>query len=89
MVDTTGVEPAFKAVNPAISPLPLATRPMPGLELVQLKVAPAGILLKFVPDTAPLLQTTMLAGTVTVGIGFTVTVIVAVPVHPRLVPVTV
>jgi hypothetical protein len=44
------------------------------LEFVHTKLPPAGLLIKFVAGTAVLLQTLMFAGTVTVGIGFTVMV---------------
>lgn len=74
MVALIGVVPELVALNPAMLPDPLAARPMAVLELVQVKVAPAVVLVKLVAATAALLHTIMFAGTVTTGVGFTVMV---------------
>jgi hypothetical protein len=74
MVAVIGAFVVLVAVNPGILPLPLAPSPIVVLEFVQTKLPPAGLLIKFVAGTAVLLQTLMFAGTVTVGIGFTVMV---------------
>lgn len=74
MVAVIGVDPVLVAVNAGILPLPLAPNPMAVLELLHEKVPPEGILEKFVALTCELLQTVILAGTVTVGVGFTVMV---------------
>ena len=79
----------FVAINVGMFPVPFAANPIAVFELVQAKVPPAGLLTKFVAATLPLLQITILVGTVTVGKGLTVTVTVAEPVHPEAVPVTV
>ena len=46
MVLVIGVDPAFKAVNDGIFPVPEAAKPIEGVEFVQLNVPPAGILAK-------------------------------------------
>jgi hypothetical protein len=69
-----GVLPVFVAVNDGILPEPLPPRPIAMLEFVHVNVPPAGVLAKFVAGTVPLLHTVMSAGTVTVGVGFTVIV---------------
>jgi len=74
MVAEIGDVPVLVAVNEAISPDPLADKPIAVLELVHENVPPAGVLVKFVEGTDPLLQTVMFAGTITVGVGFTVIV---------------
>lgn len=89
MVAVTGVLPVLVAVNDGTLPVPLAGRPIEGSELVQSKVPPAGVLVKLAAATVPPLQMLVLAGTVVVGAGFTVTVDTAVPVQPPLTPVTV
>jgi hypothetical protein len=66
--------PVLVAVNEAIFPDPLAAKPMPVLEFVHEKVPPEGVLTKVVAAIEPLLQTVIFAGTVTVGVGFTVMV---------------
>jgi len=72
MVADIGVVPLFVAVNEGTFPDPLAARPMAVLEFVHVQVPPAGILAKLVAETVPLLQTVILAGTITVGVGSTV-----------------
>ena len=74
MVPLIIVDPVLAAVNEEIFPLPLAPKPMPVLELVQLKLPPAGVLLKVVAAMVVPLQTVELEGTLKVGIGFTVMV---------------
>ena len=74
MFEVMGAEELFIAVNPVTSPLPLAARPIEGLEFVHVYVAPDGVLVKFVVATVPFAHTVMLEGTVTTGIGFTVIV---------------
>lgn len=79
----------FVAVNAEMLPMPFAANPIAVFELVHVKVPPAGLLTKLVAATLPLLQITILVGTVTVGKGLTVTVTVAEPVHPEAVLVSV
>lgn len=55
IVAITAELPLFMAVNAAIFPLPLVPKPM-FAELVQLNVAPIGLLLKLIADPASLLQ---------------------------------
>ena len=62
------------AVNPGTFPVPLAAKPLAVLEFVQAYVVPATGPEKFVGVTTTPLHTTILAGTVTVGVGFTVMV---------------
>jgi len=66
--------PLFMAVNEGTSPVPLPVRPIDVLEFVHEKVPPAGVLTKLVAGMMAPLQTTILAGTVTVGTGLVVTV---------------
>ena len=77
------------AVNAGTLPVPFAAKPMLGSELVQSKVPPAGLLTKLDAVVVPPLQIMLFAGTLVVGVGFTVTVDTAVPVQPPLTPVTV
>ena len=74
IVAVIGLLPVFVAVNEAISPVPLAAKPIAVLELVHANEPPDGLLTKFVAETVPLLHTVMFAGAVTVGVGFTVMV---------------
>ncbi len=60
------------AVNEAMLPLPLAAKPMLVLVLVQVKVPPAGVLVKVAAATVAPTHTETLAGTVTTGNGLTV-----------------
>ncbi len=74
IVPVIGLDPAFVAVNEGTFPVPPEPNPILVLELVHMKVPPAGILEKLVAATVLLLQTEMFAGTVTVGVGLTVIV---------------
>jgi len=74
IVADIGIVPVFEALKPGIFPEPLAPIPMAVFEFVQVKVPPVGVLTKLVAETVPLLQIIMFAGTVTVGVGFTVIV---------------
>lgn len=71
IVADIGLVPELDAVNAAISPDPLADKPIAVLELVQVNVPPVGVLVKFDAGTFPLLHIVIFAGTVTVGVGFT------------------
>jgi len=83
IVAVMGAVEVLVAVNPVISPVPFAAKPIAVLELVQTNVPPAGVLINAVVAIAPLLQTTIFAGTVTVGVGLIVMVFVAIAdVHP-------
>lgn len=64
----------FVAVKVGIFPVPIAAKPTAVLEFDHVNVPPAGKLIKLDAGTVPLLQTTMLAGTVTNGVGLTVIV---------------
>jgi hypothetical protein len=66
-VATIAVVPILVAVNEGISPEPLAAKPIDVLEFVQVKVAPVGVLAKFVAATEIPLTTEIFVGTVTVG----------------------
>ena len=81
------------ALKPGTFPVPLALSPMLVLLLVQVKVAPAGTLVKLVPATAVPGHTVLFAGTVagfTIGLGLTVMVkVFDVPAQPFTVGVTV
>jgi len=76
IVPDIGVDPVFVAVNVAIFPVPADPKPIAVLELVHVKVPPAGMLVKFVAATLLLLHNVMFEGTVTVGVGFTVIIYV-------------
>ena len=60
------------AVKFCTLPLPLAGKPIAILELVQVYVAPAGVLLKLEAGTGVPAQTVELARAFTAGSGFTV-----------------
>jgi len=60
------------AVNAGILPFPLAARPISGFELLQLIVAPGGVLLKLLDGTVDPSQKIWLAGTLIIGRGLTV-----------------
>ena len=74
MVAVIGAFVVLMVVNPAIFPLPLDPKPIDVLVLVQVKVPPAGELIKLVGEITSLLHTTLFAGTVTVGVGLIVIV---------------
>ena len=67
MVAIIAVVPVFVAVKAGIFPEPLATKPIAELEFVQAKLAPAGVLAKFVIATLLPLVIAMFAGTATVA----------------------
>jgi hypothetical protein len=69
IVPTIDVEPVLVAVKDGTEPLPLAARPMEVLLLVQLKVAPAGVLVKACKGTVFPGQTELLVTGVTTGVG--------------------
>ena len=62
IVAVAGVVPALVAVNAFILPEPLAGRPIAGLLLVQLKVVPPTVPVKFTGDVDVPLQIVWLAG---------------------------
>jgi hypothetical protein len=68
MVAVIGDDPGLIAVKAGTLPVPPAPRPMAVLEFVHEKEAPAGLLVKLVAATVPLLQTEKSAGTFAVGI---------------------
>lgn len=73
IVDVTGDDVALAAVKLCTFPVPLASeRPIVVLELVQLKVAPEGALVKLDDGTVSPEHMVIFAGTVTVASGFTV-----------------
>ncbi|MBV6484102.1 MAG: hypothetical protein KFKLKKLM_00586 [Flavobacteriales bacterium] len=72
MFAVIGAVVVFVAVKEAISPVPLAAKPMLVLSFVQSKVVPVVGLVKFVAETVAALQTMVSIGTTTVGVGFTV-----------------
>jgi hypothetical protein len=74
IVAVIGALPVFVPLKAAMFPVPFATKPIAVFELVQLNVAPATGLVKFVAAMFTPLQTIMFAGTTTVGVGFTVIV---------------
>jgi len=69
IVADIGLVPVLVAVNDGMLPEPLAAKPIAVLEFVQVKVAPGVTLVKVLAGTTPLLQTVILAGTDTAGIG--------------------
>jgi hypothetical protein len=69
-----GVIPALVAVNEGTFPIPFAPSPIAVLLLIQENVAPGTLLVNVVAGTMAPAQTTILAGTVTVAVGFTVMV---------------
>jgi hypothetical protein len=73
IVPDTAAEVAFVAVNAGRLPLPLAGKPIPGFEFVQLYVAPDGVLVNAVAGIVVPEQTVEPGGTVTVTPGETVT----------------
>lgn len=74
MVDDIGAAVLLTAVKLGTLLLPLAASPIEVLELVHVKVAPAGKLLKLEAGTVTAEQTAKLAGTMATGCGLTVMV---------------
>ena len=76
MVATTGAEVVFVAVKAAISPFPLAARPILEVVLVQLYVVvpPVLMVLKVNKLVESPLQITWSVGSLTCAVGFTVMV---------------
>ncbi len=66
--------PVFVAVNDAIFPDPLDARPIAVFEFVHVQDPPVGVVAKVVAGMTSFLQTVILDGTETVGVGFTVIV---------------
>lgn len=90
MVLVIGPAVAFVAVNAGMFPLPFAASPIPVLELVHVKVAPAGVLANVLIGTASPAQNVKLGSGVAVGKGFTVIVkLLGAPTHVPIVGVTV
>jgi hypothetical protein len=90
MVPEIEVLPGLVATNEGTPPAPLPARPILVLLLVQVKVAPAGVLVKLAAATVAPEHTEVLAGTTADGLGLTVTVNVeGVPAQPATVGVTV
>jgi len=73
MVALIAAAVVLTALKPIIFPVPEAAKPIAVLLLVQVKVPAAGVLANAVVAMAPPLQTMILDGTLTVGVGFTVT----------------
>ena len=72
------------AINPGTLPLPLVPKPIAELLFVQVYVAPTGVLLKVVAETAVKSHTFWLDGTTTVGLGFTaIEYALALPTQPE------
>ena len=74
MVAVIGEEVLFTAVKLGTLPVPFAGSPIDVLELVQVKLAPAGVLPKFCADTVAPAHIIKLPGTITSGRGFMVMV---------------
>ena len=75
MVVETGDEVLLIAVKLGTLPLPPVTdKPIPVFELVQVKVAPVGLLLKLTEGIVAPEHTVVLTGTVATGRGLTVMV---------------
>ena len=85
----TAEAPVFVPVKAGMFPVPAAASPIPGSVLVQLNVAPAGVLVKLMAGTNCVLHRLLFASAVITGTGFTVTVTVAEPIQPLLLAVTV
>ena len=74
MTAITGADPLFTAVKDGILPVPDAGSPIAGLELVQLKLTPAGEPERLLPGMmAPSFTTVSLLPLKTVATGITVT----------------
>ena len=89
IVAVIGNSVVFVAVNEAISPVPDDERPIAELLLVQVNVAPEGVLAKAVAATVLPLHTVTFAGTVTVEVGSEFTVIIPVAVDVQVLPAVV
>ncbi len=90
IVEVTESAVLFVPENEAISPVPLAARPMEGSEFVQVNVVPGVVLVKLVAKIISALQITISEGTTTTGVGLTVIVYEdGVPGQPLAVGVTV
>ena len=74
IVAMMGAVVVLVAVKLGMLPVSLAAKPIVGSEFVQEKLPPLGLLTKIGGLTTALLHTVMFAGTVTVGVGFTVMV---------------
>ena len=72
MVAVTGSAELFVAENEGVFPVPLAARPIEGVEFVHVKVVPGVVLVNAEAATVIALQTVMFAGTTTTGVGLTV-----------------
>jgi len=82
IIPEIGAVPVLVALNDGTLPVPPAANPMAALVLDHVYVPPGGLLVNMAPVTSAPLHTVIFAGTVTVGVGFTVTV--ALLVHPKL-----
>ena len=75
--------PPFIAVKAGTLPVPAVGKPIVPFEFVQVNEPPEGVVTKLLAGTAAPLQTTILAGTVTVGVGLMIMVLLAVAAaHP-------
>jgi hypothetical protein len=74
MVAVMGVGPEFIAVNEGTFPIPLAPNPIAVLLFAHVNVVPGVVLVKFVAGIMAPSHTTIFAGTITSGAGFTVMV---------------
>ena len=74
MVPVMAEPVAFVAVKAGVLPVPLPAKPIAVLELVHVKVAPAGVLTNEFIGTAAPAQNIRLGSAVTIGNGFTVMV---------------
>ena len=82
------VEPVFVAVKEGKFPVPLAGKPIAGFELVQVNVAPPGVLKNVIPPTVAPLHTKGVTVGLTVGNGLTTTTVVPTKLgHPPTVTV--
>jgi hypothetical protein len=83
IVAVSGEFPGFAIVNEAMSPLPLAAKPIEGLSFVQLKMVPGTVPTKLTNEVEAELQRIWFPGLATVGIGLTViTTTKGVPLQP-------
>ena len=73
-IDVTGLAVLFVPVNDGVLPVPLAARPIEGVEFVHAKVVPEVVLVKIPAATVDPLQTATFTGTTTTGVGLTVIV---------------